>query len=303
MPSFHQLQCMRSFVAVAEAGSFARAAHALQIGAASVSEHVANLERHLGAALFHRTTRSLHLTHEGTRYLALCHDILPRIDEMDAELARPGGDAALSGLLRIEMSDGIDAFLLDAVHEFQRLHPAVSIHLYRSQRPFDLAEAHADIAIRAVPPQGRMPARTLGHSRTIFLAAPAYLDRMGVPQHPQDLLAHRCIGYVDPASGRLWEWYFAEGDRRSFALDVPCPLAFSEGALRRRAAMAGQGIINDIAHFVAEPVQQGMLVPILSDWSMPHPLCHIAVHRERHASPRITAFLAHLDMWLSTSTI
>ena len=88
MATFHQLHCMRSFLTVAEHGSFARAAHALQIGAASVSEHVATLERHLGVALFHRTTRSLHLTHEGRTYLALCRDILPRIAETDARLAR-----------------------------------------------------------------------------------------------------------------------------------------------------------------------------------------------------------------------
>jgi LysR family transcriptional regulator for bpeEF and oprC len=303
MPSFHQLQCMRSFAAVAQAGSFARAAHALQVGAASVSEPVATLERHLGVALFHRTTRSLQLTHEGVRYLALCRDILPRIEEMDTGLARTGRDEALSGLLRIEMSDGIDACLLDAIHAFQDRHPAVSIHLHRSQRPFDLAEAHADIAIRAIAPLGRTPSRTLGHSRTVFLAAPAYLERKGAPRRPEELTDHDCIGYVDPASGRMWEWYFAGADGRSFALDLPCALAFSQGDLRRRAALAGRGIINDIARFVVQPVRDGALVPILQDWSIQQPLCHVSVHRERHASPRITAFLAHLEQWLGTSDI
>ncbi len=302
MATFHQLHCMRSFLTVAEHGSFARAAHALQIGTASVSEHVATLERHLGVALFHRTTRSLHLTHEGQTYLALCRDILPRIAETDARLARGEGEDALSGLLRIDLSDGVDAYLLDAVRAFQARHPEVTIHLLRSHRQFDLAEVHADIAIRSVAPrdrpQDRPYSRLMGRSRTMFLAAPAYLARAGTPVRPEDLMDHRCIGYVDPLSGRLWEWYFEPPDGPGLTLDLPCPLALAQGDLRRRAAMAGEGIINDIAHFVAPFVRTGQLVPILAEWTMAQPICHVSVHRERHRAPRIAAFLAHLERWL-----
>lgn len=303
MASFHQLHCMRSFLTVAEHGSFARAAHALQIGAASVSEHVATLERHLGVALFHRTTRSLHLTHEGQAYLSLCRDIVPRIAEMDAHLAQGDAGDALSGLLRIDLSDGVDAYLLDVVHSFQARHPAVTIHLLRSQRQFDLAEAYADIAIRSIAPcdrpQARSFTRLLGRSRTVFLAAPAYLARAGMPHKPEDLLAHRCIGYVDPLSGRLWEWYFQGGGGQGRALDVPCALALAQGDLRRRAAVAGEGIINDIAHFTAPLVQAGQLVPILSDWTMEQPVCHVSLHRERHRAPRVAAFMTHLEHWFA----
>lgn len=303
MAAFHQLQCMRSFVAVADHGSFSRAAHALQIGAASVSEHVANLERHLDASLFHRTTRSLQLTHEGTRYLEMCRDILPRIEEMDFQLARRDAEQRLSGLLRVEMADGVDAFLLDAVQSFQQRHPDVSIHIQRSARPFDLADAGTDITIRSIAPQGpaegRFIARILGQSRTAFLASPAYLERFGTPESPQQLVQHQCIGYIDPLSGRLWEWYFTGASGRAFALNLPCRLALAQGDLRRRAAVAGQGVINDIAHFVAPLVQQGQLVPLLQQWTMPQPICHLSYHRERYRSPRISAFVAHLEQWFA----
>lgn len=294
---------MRSFLTVAEHGSFSRAAHALQIGAASVSEHVSSLERHLGVALFHRTTRSLHLTHEGGAYLALCRDVLPRIAETDARIAQGRTSDALSGLLRIDLSDGVDAFLLDAVRAFQARHPAVTIHMLRSQRQFDLAEAHADIAIRSIAPryrsQGRILSHVLGRSHTAFLAAPAYLERAGTPQRPEDLLAHRCIGYVDPLSGRLWEWYFRGADGQDMALDVPCALALAQGDLRRHAAMAGEGIINDMAHFIAPLVREGRLVRILTDWTVAQPICHLSIHRERHRAPRIAAFIAHLERWFA----
>ena len=195
MAAFHQLQCMRSFVAVAHHGSFSRAAHALQIGAASISEHVGNLERHLGASLFHRTTRSLQLTHEGVRYLDLCRDILPRIEEMDGELARKEGEQRLAGLLRIEMADGVDAFLLEAVQAFQQRHEEVAIHIQRSSRQFDLTDASADVVLRSIAPQGpaqgRIVSRILGQSRTAFLASPAYLERFGTPETPLELADHQ----------------------------------------------------------------------------------------------------------------
>ena len=300
---FHQLQCMRSFVNVADNGSFSRAAHAMQIGAASISEHIGNLERHLGASLFHRTTRSLRLTHEGKRYLAHCRDVLARIDEMDQQLARGGGEDQLTGLLRIEMADGVDAFLLDAVRSFQERHGALNIHILRSNRPFDLAEGIADIMIRSIAPfdggRDRLVSQIMGQSRTTFLASPAYLDRFGEPLTPEDLMRHRCIGYVDPASGRLWEWYFGTPDDGVFSMDLPCPLAMAQGELRRRAAVAGFGIINDIDHFTAPLVQQGLLTPMLARWTMPQPICHVSYPGDRYRSGRINAFLAHLKQWFA----
>lgn len=303
MASFHQLQCMRSFVTVADHGSFSRAAHALQIGAASVSEHIGNLERHLGASLFHRTTRSLQLTYEGLRYLQMCREILPRIEDMDSQLASGNAGRRLSGLLSIEMADGVDAFLLDAIQSFQQCNPDVSVHVQRSARPFDLADTNADIAIRSIAPhgpaQGRFTSRILGQSRTAYVAAPEYLDRFGKPETPAQLSTHRCIGYVDPLSGRLWEWYFAGPDGHEFTLDLSCPLAFAQGELRRRAAIAGQGIINDLAHFVAPFVMRGELVSLLQDWTVAQPICHLSYHRERYRSPRISAFVAHLEQWFA----
>ena len=301
MATFHQLQCMRSFVAVADTGSFSRAAHALQVGAASVSEHVGSLERHLGVSLFHRTTRSVRLTQEGTDYLAMSRDVLDRIGEAERTLTG-GAASALSGLLRVEMSDGVDAFLLGAVQAFQRDHPHVAIQVLRGSHQFDSAMTGADVTIRSVAPQGlderRIVSRLLGESRTVFLAAPAYLERHGMPDRPEALMAHRCIGYVDPLSGRLWEWYFGDGDRR-FTLDVPCPLAMAQGALRRQAATDGMGIINDIEHYAAPWIADGRLVRLLDAWTMPQPICHLLYPHDRHRAPRTTAFIAHVEQWFA----
>ena len=303
MATFHQLQCMRSFVAVAEAGSFSRAADALQIGAASVSEHIASLERHLGVSLLQRTTRFMRLTHEGTNYLAMCHDVLDRIAQGERQLAGGSSASALAGLLTIEMSDGVDAFLLPAVQAFQEIHPDVEIHILRTSHQFDGLPGGADLAIRSVAPPRQndrhVVSRVLGLSRTIFLAAPSYLARHGAPNQPKALMTHRCIGYVDPLTGRLWEWYFMRGGTNPFTLDISCRLAMTQGELRRRAAADGLGIINDLAHFTKSWVEDGSLVPLLEQWTMAQPICHLLYHRDRHRAPRTATFIAHLEQWLA----
>ncbi len=264
MAKFHQLQCMRSFVAVAEARNFTRAADALQISAASISEHVTSLERHLRASLIQRTTRSMRLTDEGNVYLALCRDVLDRIAEAEEHLSPGKTTPSLRGRLTVEMSEGVDAFLLDAICAFQEVHPHVSIRTVRSQHQFDATPGGADVAIRSAPPQaaemGGVVSRTLGKSRTTFLASPGYLKRHGCPKNPDALLEHRCIGYIDPTTGRLWEWFFGSSKGEPFMLDVPCSLAMMQGALRRHAAAKGLGIINDLAHFVDPWLSDGSLV-------------------------------------------
>ena len=303
MSGFNQLSCMRSFLAVAEAGSFTRAAHAIGTGPASVSEHVATLERHLDIALFQRTTRSVRLTEEGASYLEMCRDVLRLITEADRRFANASERSELSGTLTLELSEGVDDFLFPALSAFQQDHPAIILHVRRAVRQFDGSPEGADIAIRSVAPgQGRkrdIVARPLGESRTIFLAAPAYLERFGAPTRPEDLLNHRCIGYIDAFSGRLWEWYFANGDDPPLAIKLPCKLAMAQGALRRRAAVEGLGVINDIDHYARSLVKAGRLVPVLEQWSTPQAICHLLHRPDRHRAPRVSAFIDHLHRWFA----
>src|SRR5262245_35990514 len=96
-----RLQAMRVFVRVAELGSFARAARALELSRARVSEAVAGLERLLGARLLHRTTRRLALSDDGRAYFERAARILSDLDEAEALVVRARG--AARGRLRVDM--------------------------------------------------------------------------------------------------------------------------------------------------------------------------------------------------------
>lgn len=299
---FNQLQCMRSFIEVVERGNFSRAAHALRLGPASVSEHVANLEQHLGIPLLNRTTRALKLTDEGTRYYALCKSVADQILETEQLLARRVPDSEPAGMLRVEIAEGIDEVSLPAIAEFQECYPNISLQLLRTSHEFDFSKSGSDVMIRSVLPRledNGLVARTLGRSRTAVAAAPAYIERFGTPETPDDLMKHRCIGYVDPLSGRLWEWFFqAEG--RSYSLDVPCTLSMAHGGLRRLAAARGMGVINDLAHIIAPYVKDGALVPLLDRWAMEQPMCHIVYPREQRRSLRTSLFIKFMEAWFET---
>jgi len=81
-----QLQCMRVFSRVAELGSFARAANTLDLSRAMASAYVAQLEKHLGTRLLHRTTRRVTVSPQGAVYLEHCQRILAELQAADDQL-------------------------------------------------------------------------------------------------------------------------------------------------------------------------------------------------------------------------
>ena len=96
-----KFQQMRTFNAVVDAGSFVRAAEALEMSKAAVSRHVTDLETRLSVRLIQRTTRKLSLTAEGEVFHARCQALLADIEEAEAEITAQSGEAA--GLLKVNV--------------------------------------------------------------------------------------------------------------------------------------------------------------------------------------------------------
>lgn len=286
------MKAMKVFMEVVERGSFARAAHALHLATATVSEHVANLEKHLDTSLINRTTRSLALTDDGADYFSVCKEALERIGEVEASLGRardtPGGR------LRVDVGDGIvSRLIIPVLSEFQERYPDITLHLLQNEHMFDLTQQGWDVMVRSLlsPPENtRLIARPLGHTRIVMAASPDYLARHGEPQRPKDLLRHRCIGFIDPLTNRVWEWFF-ERDGERFSLEVPHRLALSRGELRVDAALRGLGIINDLDWNIRELVRQGRLKPVLEGWSQEATLIHVLYPRKRQAPEKVRAFV------------
>ncbi|ALK30332.1 LysR family transcriptional regulator [Burkholderia plantarii] len=202
------LQNMRVFVRVVDAGSFTAAAQQLNSTTAYASRAVSDLEAHLRTRLLNRTTRRIALTEAGERYLQRCEQILAYVDQAEAE----AGDAHArpSGKLRIHSMTSLGQhYAVPMIARYRQRYPEVQVDLTLAQRLPDLLDEGFDVSVvvdRHLPDSGLVSQR-LGETFNVACASVDYLERHGVPQRPQDLDAHACLGMMAP--GFVWdEWKF-----------------------------------------------------------------------------------------------
>ncbi|HKZ73325.1 MAG TPA: LysR substrate-binding domain-containing protein [Steroidobacteraceae bacterium] len=261
-----QLTSMRTFARVAELGSFTRAADALDLSRAVVSTHVADLERHLGVKLLHRTTRKVSLTPDGSEYLERTRRILAEIEAADEVVKRARHKP--QGRLRIDVPTEFGRrLLMPALGRFTARYPDLSLEVSYNDRYIDLFEEQVDLAVR-VGPIGSpdLVARRVCRTRLLTCASPAYLEQHGVPLEPEQLRKHKLIGSIAGTTRRPRKWMFQKGKQR-FQLALPFTVAFNTAAEPVNAAVHGAGIVQAMDMLVANHIVARRLEIILSPWS------------------------------------
>ena len=265
------LERMRSFVRVVERGSFSATAREAGFGQATITRHVAELERALGVTLLLRTTRRLQLTPEGLRYHEEARAILRMVDEATDSLRQASED--LAGPIRVSCTGALAIrHVAGALFAFQDRHPGVSIDLNVSDVSIDLVREATDLAIRLGPlADSSMQRKPIGPSRRTLVAARTYLDRYGRPQHPDELRAHRKIRMSNVTdSDRL---ALAEPDGGTVLIPVEAGLLVDHGLAAREAIRQGRGIAPAHLWLVDDLIASGEVERILPDYSLePAPL-------------------------------
>lgn len=250
---------MRTFVRVAEAGSFAAVARQLDLARSAVTRQIAALEAKLGTKLIARSTRRLTLTSTGTAYLERCRDVLALVDEAEGELQAAGGD--IRGRLRMSVPLSLGTrYLMPMIAEFTAAHPRLEVEIDFSDRRVDLISEGMDLALRVTARLDETTvARRIGSSRSVVVAAPAYLARRGRPAHPRELIEHECFGYV-PALRSKWP-FFING--RLTWVRTHGRLHANNGDALLKATIQGLGISYQPTFIVADALRAGSVVPIL----------------------------------------
>jgi LysR family transcriptional regulator for bpeEF and oprC len=284
-----QLVCMRSFARVAELRSFTRAADALGVSRAVVSTHVAELERHLRCQLFHRTTRRVGLTGDGTEYLARCQRILAEIEAADEALRRTR--LAVQGRLRVDVPVAFGrALLIPALPRFTARYPELQLEVQLNDRVIDLIAEEVDLVVRVGPVrEPHLIARRIVSTRLITCAAPEYLSGHGIPADPEELRGHKLIGQLSSTSHRPYKWLFQRGTLRR-QLQLPFSVAFNSVEARIQAAIRGVGIVQSMDLMVAEALAAGRLQVVLHEWSAPGAPLMVVCRSALHNSPKIRVF-------------
>nr|WP_314073298.1 LysR family transcriptional regulator [uncultured Roseococcus sp.] len=263
------LDGLPQFLAVAELGSFAAAAHRLGISPSAVSQAVRGLEQRLGARLFNRTTRSVALTEAGARYLQRVAPALREIGAAEEEI----GDAARrpAGKLRLDVLRAGHMIVLQPIlRDFLAAHPGIELEVTVEAGMIDIVRDGYDAGIRFGDVVARdMIGVPVGPPLSAHvIASPGYLAAHGMPAHPRDLLDHDCINFRHLPSGTLERWDFSR-DGESLSLAVAGRLVFNDSALLTQAALDGLGIAYMINGYIERFLEEGRLVRLLAEWSPP----------------------------------
>lgn len=199
---------IRVFVAVAEAGSFTRAAERLGSSQSAISRQIGALEEDLGVTLFHRHARGLVLTEQGELLYQTAREMAEKLARAETLISESRDKPA--GHLRINTTVGVGTvWLASHIGEFLESYPEISISIVVSDSDLDLVMREADVAIRLQRPrQPDLVQRRLMTVHTHIYGAAAYLERYGRPETADDLDGHRLIAYGDelqpPVSSLNW---------------------------------------------------------------------------------------------------
>ncbi|HZH25865.1 MAG TPA: LysR family transcriptional regulator [Azospirillaceae bacterium] len=286
-----RLDDMIAFIRVVEAKSFTAAAERLQLSKSVVSRRLSDLEERLGARLLNRTTRSLSLTPAGQAFYERARAIVSAVEDAEQTVAELNREPR--GLLRVNgpMSFGL-LHLAAAVSEFMKRHPAIELELELTDRYVDVVEEGWDVAIRI----GRLPnssliARRLAPSRRIVCASPAYLERHGRPEHPDDLARHECLLYTGIPTTGQWP-FLIDGELRM--VRVRGRMRVNNADVLAQAALAGLGIAALPTFMIHEDLAAGRLVPILERQMAQDAAVHAVWPHHRHLSPKVRALVDFL---------
>lgn len=275
--------------AVTEAGNFARAAEMLGLTPSGVSRAVARLEARVGVRLFDRNPRDVSLTEEGRRFQMQVMPLLAGLEEAAADAA--GAAEVVRGRLRVSVDPWFArAMLASRLRQFLTRHPLLSLDFSASNYREEMMTG-IDVAVRFGPPDASsLITRKLLETRVITVAAPAYLERHGVPQSPHDILHHEAILFRDPQTGLPFPWGFQRGSE-VIDVNVSGRLVMDDPSVAVSACVAGQGIFQSLALGLGPFLARGELMQILPDWSDElYPL--YAYHPSRHLPPaKVKAFL------------
>ncbi len=286
-----QLKAIESFVAVAQQGSFVKAAEKLGLSKAMVSRNVGDLEAHLGVRLMQRTTRRLALSDAGAAYLQRCTQILAELAEANAAVSATAVQA--QGRLKVTapLTFGI-RHLAPLWGEFLRVHPRVELEVNLNDRVVDLVDEGYDLAVRIgqLAPTSLI-ARRIASTRLILCASPRYLQQAAPIRELEDLARHTVIGYTYLATGEQWHFTGPQGAR---SIEVRPHLRSNSGDTCRAAALADQGIVFQPSFLVGEDLQAGRLLPVLPQYSGPELDISLVYPSRLHLSHKVRAMVEFL---------
>lgn len=279
------------FAQVVEHGGFAAASRATGVPKSKLSRRVTLLEERLGVRLIQRSTRKFSVTEIGKLYyrhcLAMVAEAQAAQEAVDRIQTEPRGTVRLSCPVMLARGP-----LAVTVSQFMMQHPHVRVHVEVTNRRVDVIEEGFDLAIRVrLPPleETELVIKKLAPARTLLVAAPGLLDRVGRPQSPEELARLDSMDVVRSNGEYAWPLIGPDGHVRKVPFQPR--LVTDEMTMLRRAALDGLGVVLLPEWVIGEDISRGDLEQLLPEWGLPEGLLHAVFPTRRGLVPAVRLFL------------
>lgn len=271
------------FLLIVEKGGLSAAGREIGLSPTSVSERLGALEKHYGATLLTRTTRSISLTDEGRVLVDGARRLIADAEDIESNIKL--GTEHISGLIRLSAPVDLGRNRIVAIlDQFLEDHPNISLDLNLTDGFLDLAGQGIDFAIRyGALSDSTLRVRKLSEGRRVVCASPAYLSAHGTPHHPSELALQQCI-LMRFGSNIHREWQF-RADGRTFKVLVSGKRIANDGEQVRQWCLAGYGICVKSYIDVRDDLESGLLIEVLETYSLQGVDLQI-VYPSGHALPR-----------------
>ena len=290
MDKFGELQV---FLRVVEEGSFSGAGRRLHVSPSTVSKLIARMEARLGVRLFERVAGAIRLTQEGERFRTAGEQVVQAMEEAEAGVRV--ADAEISGTVRIHTALTTAKYLVaPRLPLLLDKHPRLHLDFVLGTERGDFIRQGLDVAIHSGrPTEQTLIGRPLMLRPWVIAAAPAYLQRAGTPQRPEDLLRHRCLNFTIRTQWNRWTFHEDGGLK---TIDIPNYLGADQGELLRTFALQGLGVVRLARFHIAGDVAAGTLVPLLTPYQerTEDDRFYLLYPRGRSLAPRVRAVVDFL---------
>ena len=279
---------MRVFTRVVERRSFTLAAEDLGLPRSTVTDAVKQLEARLGVQLLQRTTRHVSATLDGEAYHRRCLALIADLEDAEAAF----GGAKPKGLLRVDVHGTLARhFVLPWLPDFLAEYPEIELYMSEGDRLVDLIREGIDCVLRVGNLQDSdMIARRVAMLTEMTCAAPAYIDRFGMPSTIEALDGHRMVGFRSSATGALLPLEFIlDGVVRN--VHLPAAVAVDGAESLVAAGRLGLGLIQVPRYHIESDLQRGTLVSVLPDYPPTPTPVSLLYPRNRQLSPRVRVFI------------
>jgi DNA-binding transcriptional LysR family regulator len=285
------LQNLKTFLTIARTENFSEAARQIGVAPSVVTKRVNQLEHQMNAQLFNRSTRKVQLTETGAKYLPKVRNIIRDFENVLAGTTDTSDE--VEGHLRIKTpTTTATTFLSSIFSSFQKAYPGITLDVVLLDRSVNPIEEGFDMALGALPTtfSGVVDIPLCAYPR-IICASPEYLANFGTPEHPRDLMEHKCL--TATPNGSTWSF---ESKRGQININVPSKYNANDSVMLHQSALDGNGI-TIIPRFIAETaLASGELVTFMADFPIAKYWFKALVPENYLQIPRIEALLT----WLKT---